>query len=125
VDRFTARNMLATNGLPMVLGIVLLGLLDTPVTAFLFMGLIGASTGLAHTVSSAMWAEVYGVERLGTIRSFSVMLMVAGTAAGPALVGPMIDAGWPVGVIAGLFAGFGGLATLLALAGRFLARLPA
>jgi len=125
VDRFTARNMLAATGLPMVLGIVLLGLLDTPFTAFLFMGLIGASTGLAHTVSSAMWAEVYGVERLGTIRSFSVMLMVAGTAAGPALVGPMIDAGWPVALIAALFAGFGIVATLLALAGRFRARLPA
>ncbi len=125
VDRFTARNMLAATGLPMVLGIILLGLLDTPLTAFLFMGLIGASTGLAHTVSSAMWAEVYGVERLGTIRSFSVMLMVAGTAAGPALVGPMIDAGWPVALIAALFAGFGIAATLLALAGRFRARLPA
>lgn len=125
VDRFTARNMLAATGLPMVLGIILLGLLDTPLTAFLFMGLIGASTGLAHTVSSAMWAEVYGIERLGTIRSFSVMLMVAGTAAGPALVGPMIDAGWPVALIATLFAGFGIAATLLALAGRFRARLPA
>jgi len=125
VDRFTARNMLAATGLPMVLGIILLGLLDTPLTAFLFMGLIGASTGLAHTVSSAMWAEVYGVERLGTIRSFSVMLMVAGTAAGPALVGPMIDVGWPVALIAALFAGFGIVATALALAGRFRARLPA
>jgi len=125
VDRFTARDVLAATGLPMVLGIVLLGLFDAPLAAFVFMGLIGASTGLAHTVVSAMWAEVYGIERLGTIRSFSVMLMVAGTAVGPALAGPMIDAGWPVGLIAALFAGFGGLATLLALAGRFRARLPA
>ncbi len=125
VDRFTARNMIAANGLPMVLGIVLLGLLDAPFVAFIVMALIGASTGLAHTVSSAMWAEIFGVERLGTVRSFSVMLMVAGTAAGPALVGPMIDAGWPVSLIATLFAGLGGVATLLALAGRFRARLPA
>ena len=125
VDRFTARNMLAATGLPMVLGIVILAASSAPPAAFTFMGLMGASTGLAHTVSSAMWAEVYGVARLGTIRSFSVMLMVAGTAAGPALVGPMIDAGWPVALIAGLFAAFGGLATFLALAGRFRARLPA
>ena len=125
VDRFTARNMLAATGLPMALGIVLLGLLDTPLSAFLIMGLIGASTGLAHTVVSAMWAEVYGVERLGTVRSFSVMLMVAGTAAGPALAGPMIDAGWRVALIAALFAAFGVLATLLAFAARFRARLPA
>ncbi len=125
VDRFTARNMLAATGLPMVLGIVLLGLLETPIAAFAFMGLIGASTGLAHTVSSAMWAEVYGVERLGTVRSFSVMLMVTGTAVGPALAGPMIDANWAVALIAALFAGFGAVATLLALAGRFRAQLPA
>jgi len=125
VDRFTARNLLAATGLPMVAGIVLLGALDAPGAAFAFMGLIGASTGLAHTVTSAMWAEVFGVERLGTIRSFSVMLMVAGTAAGPALVGPMIDAGWSVALIAALFAAFGAAATLLALAGRFRARLPA
>ncbi len=125
VDRFTARNVLAATGLPMVIGIVLLGLIDAPINAFIVMALIGASTGLAHTVVSAMWAEVYGIERLGTVRSFSVMLMVAGTAAGPALAGPMIDAGWPVALIAGLFAAFGVLATLLALAGRLRARLPA
>ncbi len=125
VDRFTARNILAATGLPMVAGIVLLAASDTPLTAFAFLGLMGASTGLAHTVISAMWAEVYGVERLGTIRSFSVMLVVAGTAVGPALAGPMIDAGWSVALIAALFAAFGGFATLLALAGRFRARLPA
>jgi len=125
IDRFTARNVLAATGLPMVVGIVLLGMFDAPLIAFAFMGLIGASTGLAHTVISAMWAEVYGVERLGTVRSFSVMLVVAGTAVGPALAGPMIDAGWSVALIAALFAGFGVLATLLALAGRFRARLPA
>lgn len=124
VDRFTARDVLAATGLPMVLGIVLLGLFDAPLAAFVFMGLIGASTGLAHTVVSAMWAEVYGIERLGTIRSFSVMLMVAGTAVGPAAVGPMIDAGWPVDLIAGLFAGLGTLATLLALTARLRAPLP-
>ena len=125
VDRFTARNVLAATGLPMVAGIALLAASDTPLTAFAFLGLMGASTGLAHTVISAMWAEVYGVERLGTIRSFSVMLVVAGTAVGPALAGPMIDAGWSIALIAALFAAFGGLATLLALAGRFRARLPA
>lgn len=118
LDRFTARNTLAGAGLPMIAGIILLALFDAPLTAFAFMGLIGASTGLAHTIASAMWAEVYGVARLGTIRSFSVMLMVAGTAAGPALVGLMIDAGWPVAAIAGLFAGIGLAATLLALAAR-------
>lgn len=125
VDRFTARNVLAATGLPMVMGVILLGTLDASLAAFAFMGLIGASTGLAHTIVSAMWAEVYGVERLGTIRSFSVMLVVAGTAVGPALVGPMIDAGWPVALIATLFAAFGGLATLLALSARSRARLPA
>ena len=125
VDRFSARKALATTGLPMVFGIVLLGLIDAPFVAFIVMALIGASTGLAHTVVSAMWAEVYGIERLGTVRSFSVMLMVAGTAAGPALAGPMIDAGWPVALIAALFAAFGLLATLLAFAARFRARLPA
>lgn len=125
VDWFTARNVLAATGLPMVMGIALLGLFDSAFAAFAFMALTGASTGLAHTVVSAMWAEVYGIERLGTIRSFSTMLMVAGTAVGPALAGPMIDAGWQVGVIAALFAGFGALATLLALAARFRTRLPA
>jgi predicted MFS family arabinose efflux permease len=125
VDRFTARNVLAATGLPMVAGVILLGISDAPLAAFTFMGLVGASTGLAHTIVSAMWAEVYGVERLGTIRSFSVMLVVAGTAVGPALAGPMIDAGWSVALIAALFAAFGAAATLLALAGRFRARLPA
>lgn len=68
---------------------------------------------MVQTTMAAVWAEVFGVARLGTIRSFAVMLMVAGTAAGPAGLGLMLDAGLPVGAISTVLCGYGLLASLL------------
>ena len=74
-----------------------------------FLGLLGTSAGLSQTSVAAMWAEVYGVERMGTIRSLAVMLMVVGTASGPAVVGGAFDADLGVATIAAVM-GLAGLA---------------
>lgn len=107
VDRFGARTMLPLMNLPMIAGIALYGWLDPLAVLFAFLVLLGISTGMVQTTMAAVWAEVFGVARLGTIRSFAVMLMVAGTAAGPAGLGVMLDAGLSVGAISAVLCGYG------------------
>jgi len=121
IDRLTARRMLPVINLPFFCGIAILGLYSGMASLFAFFALMGLSSGLMQTTFGSVWAEVYGVAQLGTIRSFAAMLMVAGTSAGPAVLGLFLDAGVPIGAIAtGLIAA--GLAAtlmaLLALAGR-------
>jgi hypothetical protein len=45
------------------------------------------------TLTSALWAEVYGTKHIGAIKALAAGLMVLGSALGPALTGGLIDAG--------------------------------
>lgn len=117
IDRFGASALLPWTNLPMVIGLMALGFLDAPPALPLFLALMGMSSGLSQTAGTAVWAEIYGVERLGTIRSFAAMLMVAGTALGPVAIGLMLDSGTSVTVICGALAGFGIASAILARMG--------
>jgi len=55
--------------------------------------LMGATAGGATVVLGAVWAELYGSEHLGAIRSLSVALLVLSTAIAPGLMGLLIDTG--------------------------------
>ena len=78
------------------------------------MALIGISLGLSQPTVGAVWVEVYGTRRLGTIRSFAVVMMVISSAAGPAVLGFGLDHGMSIGEICTLVLAYGLAATLLA-----------
>lgn len=107
VDRFGSRALMATMNTPLLAGIAVLGGFDGVWALIALLSLMGLSSGIVQTAGSAVWAEVYGIAQLGTIRSFAVMLMVAGTALGPATVGLMLDGGLAIGVIAIILIAFG------------------
>ncbi|MGF7159859.1 MFS family permease [Rhodoligotrophos appendicifer] len=115
VDRVGARNLLSFMNLPLLLGIACLGLFEGNWALLAFLGLMGASSGVVQTTVSAAWAEVYGVNRVGTIRSFVIMLTVGGTALGPALVGLMLDS-MPIASICSMLIAAGLAAAALAAA---------
>jgi MFS family permease len=114
IDRLSARSMLSLMTLPALAGIAALGLLDSAAALLFFLAAMGLSSGLVQTTTGAVWAEVYGVAQLGTICSFAVMLMVAGTALGPAAIGLLIDAGVSISHICGTLVATGLAAALLA-----------
>lgn len=116
IDRYNARLILPGMNLPFFAGLAGLAAFGHPVMLIVFLFLLGTSSGFAQTSVAAMWAEVYGTARMGAIRSLAVMLMVVGTAAGPAVVGGAIDAGTPVAAIAVALIVAGVLASLLAFA---------
>ncbi|MDP1966439.1 MAG: MFS transporter [Reyranella sp.] len=117
IDRLGATTMLPTMIFPMLFGLAALGLLEAPPVMLLFLGLMGMSSGLAQTTVTAVWAEIYGVGRLGTIRSFATMLMVAGTALGPVAIGALLDSRVSVAAICGALIAFGLSSALLARIG--------
>ena len=59
----------------------------------LFMILVGASTGSATIVISALWAELYGIGYLGSIRSMCFSMVVLSTSISPVLIGFLLDIG--------------------------------
>ena len=100
IDKFTSRKLLIFMNIPLLLSTLVLFYFDTPVTSFVFLGLIGISNGLANVLGSSTWAEIYGVKYIGSIKALTTALMVFSTAFGTALFGLLIDKGFTIEHIA-------------------------
>ncbi len=100
IDKFTSRKLLIFMNIPLLLSTLVLFNFDTPLSAFIFLGLIGVSNGLANVLGSSTWAEIYGVKFIGSIKALTTALMVFSTAFGTALFGLLIDKGYSIEGIA-------------------------
>ena len=100
IDKFTSRKLLIFMNIPLLFSALILIYFDTPITAFIFLGLIGISNGLANVLGSSTWAEIYGVKYIGSIKALTTALMVFSTAFGTALFGLLIDKGYTIEQIA-------------------------
>ena len=94
IDRWNAIQLLPFYLLPIGAGLLALATLDSAWVAPLYMVLAGLTAGSASVLTNAMWAELYGVASLGTIRSVASAMMVFSSAISPVLLGVMLDEGW-------------------------------
>ena len=106
IDKFTARKLLIYMNIPLLIATIILMFFDQSYSAFIFLGLIGISNGLANVLGSATWAEVYGVKHIGSIKALTTALMVFSTAFGTALFGILIDIDFSIEQIAIVSASF-------------------
>jgi len=100
IDKFTSRKLLIYMNIPLALSTFVIIYFNTPITAFIFLGLIGVTNGLANVLGSSTWAEIYGVKYIGSIKALTAALMVFATAFGTALFGVLIDNGFTIEKIA-------------------------
>jgi len=93
VDRYTAVRVLPFYNLPMVVAMFAVSFLDGSYVAFLMLACLGMSIGFSGPVTGALWAEVYGTGKLGSIRSMTSSFGVWSTSLSPLLFGVLIDHG--------------------------------
>ena len=105
VDKFTSRKLIPLMNIPLLFAMLVLFYYEQEISAFIFLGLIGVSNGLANVLGSSTWAEIYGVKYIGSIKALTTALMVFSTAFGTAIFGVLIDSGYDIENIA-LIAGF-------------------
>ncbi len=91
VDKYSAKVLFRYFLIPFSLGILPFAFMNSIIGALIFLVLAGITTGLSGTVQTALIAEMYGTEKMGTIRSVFSMFMVFSTALGPLLIGALID----------------------------------
>ncbi len=106
IDKFTSRRLIIFMNIPLLLSTFVIIFFDQQITAFLFLGLIGVSNGLANVLGSSTWAEIYGVKYIGSIKALTTALMVFSTAFGTAFFGILIDKGFSIeqiAVISGIY----------------------
>jgi len=100
VDKFTSKKMLPILNIPLLLSLIVLIFMKHPYSAFVFMGLLGATNGLSNVLLSSLWAEIYGVNYLGSIKALTGSLMVFSTALATGIFGSLIDTGYTIENIA-------------------------
>ena len=96
VDKFTSRKLIPLMNIPLLFAMLVLFYYEQEISAFIFLGLIGVSNGLANVLGSSTWAEIYGVRYIGSIKALTTALMVFSTAIGTALFGLLIDKGFSI-----------------------------
>ena len=100
IDKFSSRKLLIYMNIPLFFATVILFYFDAEISSFFFFGLIGITNGLANVLGSSIWAEIYGVKYIGSIKALTTALMVFATAFGTALFGHLIDTGFSIEQIA-------------------------
>ena len=100
VDRFTSRKLIPTMNIPLLVAMFVLFYYQGEISAFIFLGLVGISNGLANVLGSSTWAEIYGVKFIGSIKALTTAFMVFSTAFGTAVFGLLIDIGYSIENIA-------------------------
>ena len=100
VDKFTGRKLILFMNLPLLLAMYILFQFNHEISAYIFLGLIGVSNGLANILGSSTWAEIYGVKYIGSIKALTTAFMVFSTAFGTAVFGLLIDKGFRIENIA-------------------------
>ena len=63
------------------------------------MSLYGFNLGISAPFSGSLWAEIFGVESLGTVKALFHAISVLSSALSPVVFGLIIDSGFGVGMI--------------------------
>ena len=100
VDKFTGRKLILIMNIPLLLAMLVLLNFNSEIYAYVFLGFIGVSNGLANILGSSTWAEIYGVKYIGSIKALTTAFMVFSTAFGTAVFGLFIDKGYSIEDIA-------------------------
>ena len=73
------------------------------------------TNGITNVLLSSLWAEIYGVNFLGSIRALTGSLMVFSTALATAVFGYLIDLGYSIEAIAVLCSIYIGISLVIIL----------
>ena len=93
IDRFTATALLPIYMVPLGAAVLMVRFATSPAMVFPYLMLIGVTAGVTGSLVPALWAEMYGVNNVGRVRSFGAATAVVSTAAAPALMGVLFNRG--------------------------------
>ena len=91
VDKFSGRTLIPFHLLPMAMILILMLFSDHVYILYLYMAGLGLSNGFTENISNSLWAEMYGVKNLGSIKALLTFFGVLASASSPFLYGVILD----------------------------------
>lgn len=114
IDRYSAKAMVPVLLLPLVVAMALMAMAENAWVVIVYFILLGINTGISQTSVPALWAELYGVDHIGGIRSLAASMSVFASALGPVIAGALMDSGLAIETVCWIF-GAGALLGSLAV----------
>ena len=96
IDKFDTRKTVLTALLPLFLALIVLLFFDNYFFLIIYMSLYGLNHGIYTPFIGALWAEIYGVESLGTVKALLHAGGVFSSALSPLVFGYLIN--WGFGI---------------------------
>ena len=96
IDKYNTKKTVLACVLPLFFAVLILLLFENYIFLILYMSLCGFNLGISTPFIGALWAELYGVKSLGTVKALLHAAMVLSSALSPLLFGYLID--WGLGI---------------------------
>ncbi|KAG1248985.1 hypothetical protein G6F65_019315 [Rhizopus arrhizus] len=93
IDRFAASRVLPVVLIPQMIARLLVAMLGGDWVAIPYFALFGITSALVNVLATALWVEIFGPNRLASVRASVEAMNVLATGASPLLLGLLIDAG--------------------------------
>jgi MFS family permease len=90
VDKFKARRVVSYSLIPLLLTILVLVFFDNYLFMLIYMSLLGVSIGVTTPILGSLWAELYGLESIGSVKALLHSCMGFFSAISPLVCGNMI-----------------------------------
>ena len=91
IDKFTGRKLIPFHLLPMLAIFIVMLFSDHFYVLYLYMAGLGLSNGFTENISNSLWAEMYGVKNLGSIKALLTFFGIMASASSPFLYGIILD----------------------------------
>ncbi len=99
IDMLNPRRAIIFLLLPIFFGIIVLLLFDNFYFLVIYMSLYGINLGISAPFTGSLWADLFGLESLGTVKALFHAIVVLASALSPVVFGYIIDWGFGVGII--------------------------
>ena len=99
IDLLNPRKAILYLMLPIFIGIIIILLFENFYFLLVYMSLFGLNLGISAPFTGSLWADLFGVESLGTVKALFHAIVVLASALSPVIFGYVIDWGFGIGVI--------------------------
>lgn len=93
VDKYNGRRLMPYLLFPFLVVLIFLMYFEGPIILFVYMSVIGLTQAVGENVSGSLWAEMYGVNNLGSIKALMSFFGILASAASPFIFGIVLDQG--------------------------------
>jgi len=96
IDKYNTKKIILFALLPLFLGVLTLIFFDSHFSMLVYMSLLGLNLGVSAPFIGSLWAELYGLESLGSVKALLHACGVFASALSPVIFGYIIDMGFGI-----------------------------